>query len=61
MSNWLNDSTNLSDLIGAGLKGHLTIEADWFGDPKTSTFGIHINLMWDYDIISSTVVNFINE
>ena len=61
MSNWLSGTTNLSDLVAEGLREHLKIEAEWFGDPKTSQFGIHIQLKWDYNPISSTVVHFINE
>ncbi len=59
---WVDENNfNFSELIKQALMKHLSLNADWIGNPSDSTFGIFINLCWDGNIFGSTVVNFLDE
>ena len=49
------------ELLKSKLKQHLNLHADWFGNPKDSSFGIYIELCWNAEQIATTAINFISE
>lgn len=49
------------ELLKSKLKQHLNLRADWFGNPKDSSFGIGIKLCWNDELIALTEINFISE
>ena len=50
-----------NELLKSKLKQYLNLRADWFGNPKDSSFGINIDLFWDGELITGTAINFISE
>ena len=59
---WVDENNfNFSELIKEVLRKHLSINANWIGNPSDSTFGIFLNLSWDGSIFGSTLINFLDE
>jgi len=52
---------DFDELLKSKLKQHLSLQSGWFGNPKDSSFGIHMELYWNDELITSTAINFISE
>lgn len=59
---WVDENNfNFSELIKDVLMKHLSVDADWIGDPSDSTFGIMLSLSWDDSVFRSAIINFLDE
>lgn len=59
---WVDENNfSFNELIKQALMHHVSINANWYGNPKDSSFGIFVSLCWDGNVFGSTVINFFDE